>query len=147
MGKVGSNTIYRTLKNNGARPIIFYTHFLSEKGIKTCESDIKNAQTLDNPTISNYVANFRRKVVYRHVITSKAIKRQLVWYPNKSYRVITLVRDPIACAISKFFELIWFRYPEMVQENGTDTDDDITSLIPTTIRSKERPLDDRCPVN
>lgn len=127
MGKVGSNTIYRSLKNNGTQPI-FHTHFLSESGIQACEADIKYVSMKDTSTFSNYVSTFRNNVVYRHIITSKAIRRRFMRHPNKSYRVVTLVRDPIARAISEFFELIWFRYPEMVQENGTVANDDIISL-------------------
>ena len=86
MGKVGSSSVYNTLKTIVDIPI-YHTHFLSKEGI-------------------TYATNFFLKsgnAVPNNIILSKILRK----YLHKGIRIyiITLTRDPIAREISDYFQL------------------------------------------
>lgn len=91
MGKVGSTTVFkslRTLKNVD----VYHVHTLTRDGIEKVENMYKNN-------------SHRTRNIYEHLLESQYLRNQLdkgLEGKNK-WKVVTLVRDPIAKNISSFF--------------------------------------------
>ena len=86
-GKVGSSSVYYTLKNKTNNPV-FHIHRFSEEGIaNSSEEHLKSD----------------RKSLPLHLILSKHLRKKLLGYDSKIY-VITIIREPISRAISSFFQ-------------------------------------------
>jgi hypothetical protein len=92
MGKLGSTTVFKSLqvlKNLN----VYHVHTLTKNGIETVERMYKKSFC-------------RTHNIYEHLLESQYLKRQLdkgLEGRNK-WKVITLVRDPIAKNISSFFQ-------------------------------------------
>lgn len=86
-GKVGSTSVYKTLKKFTKRNI-FHIHNLSQKGI-----EISN----------NLHLKSERKSIPLHLIISKLLIKKLKKYQGEIY-IITIVREPISREISSFFQ-------------------------------------------
>jgi hypothetical protein len=84
-GKVGSTTVHKTIdKQPGYQS--FQTHVISEEGVaesrQSCPEDPEEI----------------------HLLVGEALRLALERYPDRQVRVITLVRDPVARAVSDIFE-------------------------------------------
>lgn len=83
MGKVGSATVLRTLQ--AARITVFHLHFLSAR----------------------LTAEKRRAAgwgpVPDHLFLGEQLRRRILARPNQRFKIITLVRDPIAVRASSLF--------------------------------------------
>jgi glycosyltransferase involved in cell wall biosynthesis/ubiquinone/menaquinone biosynthesis C-methylase UbiE len=90
MGKVGSSTILNSLKQCGFKNHIYHIHFLSEINIKRTEKAIRKSLSPKTPQ------HLKESVSVRQQIDNKS--RRIKW------KIITLVRDPIAQRISSIFE-------------------------------------------
>lgn len=104
-GKVGSSSVYHTLRNmNIGRPV-FHVHFINaiERRHRQLCSELKL-------TPSAYFARSRHLVVSRYL--NKEINRGL---QGKKWKVITLIRDPLKQKISSFFQLIDLIIPDFEQ--------------------------------
>lgn len=99
MGKVGSSTIHHSLEKLETKLPVFHTHFLSYQGLIEGEK-LKLANLTKNP-----------KYLY-NICLSHEIKKK-----TKKWKVISLVRDPIARNISAFFQNIRLYYPISYGEN------------------------------
>lgn len=86
-GKVGSTSVYITLKKFTKHPV-FHIHNLSDEGIETSNKLHLNSE---------------RKSIPLHLIISKLLKNKLKKYHGKIY-IITIVREPISREISSFFQ-------------------------------------------
>ena len=84
MGKVGSTTIYKTLKKYSPKAIVFHVHFLSDKYIN--ETDPKRYNYRSNKKLAENIRN-----------TIKA-------FPKNRIKIISLTRDPVSRDISNIFE-------------------------------------------
>ena len=103
MGKVGSKTIFHSLKETGVPNPVFHLHFLSEKGIHGAE---------------DYYKAFTGSGLPSHLQTSKFVKDLL----KKSrgalrWKIITMVRDPIARQVSDLFENLDFIMPDVSSQS------------------------------
>ena len=85
-GKVGSTAI-QTVINKLPGFGSFQTHFISEEGVNLARAI---HQDHDRDPI--------------HLKVGEALRRAMEEYPDKVVRVITLVRDPVARAVSNLFE-------------------------------------------
>ena len=103
MGKVGSSSIYKMLKNKKLVAPVFQVHFLSNKGIENTE---KYFQGLYKPKKGALEIN---KMLCKELAKS---------FNKKNWKIISLVRDPIARAISDFFQNVESYYPELIKKNG-----------------------------
>ena len=89
MGKVGSTSIEKTLKEMNLDIPIYHTHFLNHDRL---ESHIKRLKDRNSP-------------ILEHLKVSQHLTKELSTGPkNKKWKIVTLVRDPIARNISAFFE-------------------------------------------
>lgn len=87
-GKVGSSSVYKSIKKKISNSYIFHVHFLTEKNI--------------NHGI-NYHRNSKRKSVPYHFISS-IICSSFFIKRNEKIKVIVLFREPIARFISDFYQ-------------------------------------------
>ena len=87
IGKVGSSSVYYSLKEQFTRRI-FHIHYISEEGIKTSLSEHKTSS---------------RKSVPLHLITSKILSELLKKINHKTY-IITVFREPVQRKLSSFFQ-------------------------------------------
>jgi len=97
IGKTGTGTIYASLKAANLRRPLFHVHHLTE-------ASIKEALRFQKQRPSNPSATLRQSIFLAERLASKHDHVQKRW------DVISLVRDPVACAISAYFQSIdrWF---------------------------------------
>jgi len=84
MGKVGSASIYETIKKNDIKIKVFHIHFLSDF----------------------WLFNKLKKIDYakKNIIRGSKIRKYLKKNQHKRIKIITLVREPVSRAISDFFQ-------------------------------------------
>lgn len=89
-GKVGSSSVYKTLKNKLINNYVFHIHQLSDFGIENS---------------MNTHLNSDRKSLPMHLIVSSLLNKKLKDY-NDEVIIITLLREPVSRAISGIFQNI-----------------------------------------
>ncbi|HXV42375.1 MAG TPA: putative capsular polysaccharide synthesis family protein, partial [Anaerolineae bacterium] len=104
MGKVGSSTVYKSLQALKLDMPIYHPHFLTPELIETYEA--KRKQYFGTERMGDL------KHIWQCEYLSKQIKKGL---NGKKWKVVTLVRDPIARNVSAFFETL-----EVKLLNGSD---------------------------
>ncbi|MDG2112112.1 MAG: putative capsular polysaccharide synthesis family protein [Actinomycetota bacterium] len=107
MGKVGSTTVADSLEALGDRPHVYHTHFLTPTGIAWAEEQYR----------SNYA---RTRALPLHVIDSILLRERLDAGATLGWRVVTLLRDPVARNLSSFFQTMYLDRPDV---DITDTSD------------------------
>lgn len=103
MGKVGSTSLYKTLKHAATRYPVFHIHWFSKKGLD--RADRINAQTLD-PIFDMHL---RRCKLLRACHDDGIIER---------CKIITLVREPIARELSNLFQDMHIFHPQLLDSDG-----------------------------
>ncbi|RMF29402.1 MAG: hypothetical protein D6759_13910, partial [Chloroflexi bacterium] len=106
MGKVGSSTVVASLEALSLDSPIYHIHTLTWEGIRSGERIYRAIYGDSRPP------SFSRM---KHLLASRHLRRQLdrgVRGPR--WKVITLVRDPIARNISDFFQLIDWWLPHFL---------------------------------
>ena len=104
MGKVGSRTVFRSLRNAAQNRPIYHVHFLSHEGIRRAEE---------------YGLGLRDPVVPAHIGRSKILSKKIDRVKSKvCWQIVTLVRDPIGWEISNFFHNATSHYPDLVDRDG-----------------------------
>jgi len=105
MGKVGSNTVHKTLLASGIQNPVFHVHFLTKEKIY---SNIKELEGKGLP-------------IAKHLLISKQLLEVKEKYGIKDWKIITLVRNVINARISAFFENIIrfsFDHPGLLSQDG-----------------------------
>jgi hypothetical protein len=88
MGKVGSNTIHKSLKNTALSDQLLQLHFLSDD-------------------LAARLKKFKKAGKYPyadHFYISLYVRKALEKYKGKPIKIITLTRDPIAIVVSNLFQ-------------------------------------------
>lgn len=95
MGKVGSSSLNRTLTQYCPDHEVFQVHVLSPEWIQTVESQLRAASK-----------SHGRPLVHSHLLASRYLAERLSERPapGKRWKVISMVRDPVARNISAFFQ-------------------------------------------
>ncbi len=109
MGKVGSTTVYHSLKNQLFLTPAFHVHCLGDRDLQEHEQAYLSKG--ENPNDFTYL---------RH---GKFLRKKLDEPSNIQWKIITLVRDPIARDISMFFQQIHRNFP-----NGLETEEIVNLL-------------------
>ena len=109
MGKVGSTTVYYSLKKQLPLTPVFHVHCLSENTLKEQEKSYYK------------IGKTPRDV--KHLRQGKFLNEQLNKFANINWKIVTLVREPIIREISIFFQQRDRNFP-----NGINTID-IISII------------------
>jgi len=103
MGKVGSSTIEKSLKSAAIKEPVYHIHFLSNEGI-------------------NFAEQYYRELncgLPRHLIRSKMLREAITSSSGNSWKIITLVREPIGRTISNLFQNVQDAHPQFINKNGT----------------------------
>jgi len=107
MGKVGSQTIERSLKAAQVAMPIYHTHVLVPTHIKKAEKNYygKQPSPLDKALLP-YTRSLFVSYYLRHQLDSGGLG------PTRRWKIITAVRDPIARNVSGFFQEITVQIPD-----------------------------------
>lgn len=104
MGKVGSTAVVHSLKRAHINREVYHVHFLSSMGIQEAERYHRQVGKLQTPY---------------HIRFSKILSRKIAKSKSKvQWKIITLVRDPIAWEVSNFFQNMENYYPELINAQG-----------------------------
>lgn len=112
MGKVGSTTIYESLQTLKGISV-FHIHVLAPKSITGAEHVYRNSFS-------------RTGKICQHLIESQYLRRQLDRnaQESKNWKIISLVRDPVAKNISAFFQMldsvIGYDYKTQIQNQAIE---------------------------
>lgn len=110
MGKVGSRTIVKSLRGAGLDSPIFHVHFLAEENLREWEE--------------RHRARWTRSGGAQHLWRSRYVLRLMDGPAPGQWDVITLVRDPVAQSVSRFFQLAAYPFGRaqlgLPDENGSD---------------------------
>jgi hypothetical protein len=95
MGKVGSSSIFYSLRQLGLNRLVDHAHFLDLDHLNQLEASLKAAYP-DPQALVNL----------RHVWRSQRFAKRLIRNPDTHFQAISLIRDPIARNVSNFFQQI-----------------------------------------
>jgi hypothetical protein len=103
MGKVGSQTVYRSLLEAGIKNPVYSVHMMAEENISKAEDYYKKINLPDA-----YFLDFGRR-----------IREKLAYTEHAPLKIITMVRDPIARELSQFFyHPLSIAHPILLDPNG-----------------------------
>ena len=105
MGKVGSTSVYSSLKSLHLNMPVYHVHFLTYEGIHWASQVYRQGFS-------------RTGLIGRHIFDSLHLRQQLdKGLPeNGQWKIVSLVRDPIARNISAFFQTLNLEFPEFDYE-------------------------------
>lgn len=98
MGKVGSTSVYASLKRLELDVPLYHLHFLN------------NLDDMEE-TVRRFPARAARSLEL--IATARKIRQEMARQPRKKWNIITLVREPIPRLVSVFFESIDDYIPNM----------------------------------
>lgn len=121
IGKVGSRTVYTTLRQGLSAAAVFHTHFLSSEGLEWLEKFVED----------HWDEQIRPGHLWDGLFVADSLRDQS---QSRRWRFVTLVRDPLARAISEFFEEldVHARYPfaeRMKAVGETGVSDELSELL------------------
>jgi hypothetical protein len=125
-GKVGSSSVYSSLKRLDARRAVYHVHFLSPRGIDNAVSFVKNS---DDP------------VLVHHLVLSQVLRRNLDRMSGMHLNVISLIRDPIARAVSDLFENIMMTDRHLVGPDGRIDVDGLLAVMLARLEAGHNSVD------
>ncbi len=130
MGKVGSSSIYASLKNLGLSVPIYHLHFLSQKSIQD---------------VRDYYLGLPHVPVPAHVESSKKLQTEISLSNGKvRWKVITLVRDPVARDISDLFQNMDRELPHVKKISQEAALNDLSCNILNTFQNFNESSDYAC---
>ena len=120
-GKVGSTTIYKSLKKENISNQIYHIHFLSRKGI--------------NNAINSH--KIQGKKLVPHLLLSDLLRRKIDNTKDVSWKIITSIREPIGFEVSNFFEsLEWIGPTREIMNDDREIDNKLlVSFLEEKIRN------------
>jgi hypothetical protein len=111
MGKVGSSTVYQTLRANNVSQIIYHLHFLSQENIVRISEKYKRAGI---PQKRVKIRQLLRGDI-DHLTASKALNN--IPHARRWY-IVSLVRDPVSTFLSHVFQNPTIHRPYLLGDNG-----------------------------
>ena len=123
MGKVGSTSICHALKNKNPLLPVYHLHHMNPKRIEKS---------------SLWHFNHGHSVLPEHLIVSTALSNY--FYNSCSdvtWKIITLVRDPVALQLASIFQNLEISYPMILNKDGTVDTSKANDLIISYLSNKE----------
>lgn len=119
MGKVASTSLYKTLRNLNLDASIYHLHVLQPSSIDRVMKSYRR-RFLHTPRIDEHIihSQYLRKLLDKGLRTSEP-----------KWKIITLVRDPVARNISEFFQRLPHQSGTIELESGYGIDANLRSLI------------------
>ncbi|KPA09281.1 family 2 glycosyl transferase [Candidatus Magnetomorum sp. HK-1] len=129
MGKVGSSTIKRSLNHAYVPNKIEYVHFLSWSSIKSIEK--------------NYLK--QNKQIPSHILQGKRLRQKIDQsLGHVRFKVISLVRDPVARDISDVFQNIERDIPHVLNLNKQQATEEVLKHILNILNQFDEKIDYAC---
>lgn len=116
MGKVGSQTVYSSLKNSNIKNQFYHVHFLSRKGIQDAKKYYRDSN----------------KIIPDHISQGEELALKIK-NPSEKIRFITLVREPVARDISDYFHNAHMFSSEIMDSSGQIVEEKIYKFIKNEI--------------
>lgn len=113
MGKVGSSTVEKSLKESGVNDPVYHLHFLSANGI---DGALKYYDTLDMG-------------IPVHLQRSMCLRSKLHEMGKANWRIITLVREPISREVSNIYQNLNDTHPELISELGEFDTSTVSKIV------------------
>jgi len=100
MGKVGSESVYASLRGSNLDLPVFHTHFMNPETVRKVTEYYaeKNAPPVD------------------HLIVSRHLYRKFETENRFPWKLVSMVRDPVAREISSFFQNLPLLYPDLYRK-------------------------------
>ncbi|MBW2020574.1 MAG: hypothetical protein JRI58_11090 [Deltaproteobacteria bacterium] len=130
MGKVGSITVYRSLKAAKIRNPIIHCHFLSRENIRNVEQYFLS---LPSQEVPDHIEKCKRVSHYIH----RNMKKH-------RWKVVTLVRDPVAREISDLFQNLKVVVPDLRVSKTTANIELATNTLLNTLKNFDESKDYAC---
>ena len=110
MGKVGSTSVLESLKACNVGYELFHVHVLSHEWIKKVNDQYRKASKVHG-----------RSQIGQHVLESMYLRTLLDrQFETIEWKIITIVRDPVARNISTFFQALPIYFPELHKNQERD---------------------------
>lgn len=107
MGKVGSSTVYDTLEQQCPQFQVFQVHVLTGDWIREVQAQYRAASR-----------DHGRPMLDEHVLASRYLATRIRRERGRRWKVVTLVRDPVARNVSTFFEAFDVYFSSAAAANG-----------------------------
>lgn len=131
MGKVGSSSVVDSLNHLRLDMEVFQVHVLTREWIRKVNGQYRDASKTHG-----------RPMVDEHLLASRYLRHMIDKFPTKHrWKVITMVRDPVAKNISAFFEAFPIYFPHEAQElkrSNLTVADKVTLLVDLFLTRFER---------
>ncbi len=114
MGKTGSSSVLAGLRGASVKNPTYQVHLLSQQGINT---------------FATFYRHLSPPIWPEHMNTSALLSRKLATPPRRRWKVISMVRDPIAVRVSAFFENLSLFHPEMIMPSGELRTDEVLHFL------------------
>ena len=115
MGKVGSSSVYASLKSTDIPNSIFHVHQLSHTGFNRKEAWLKFSNIKKVPD------DFKYSKKFRHIIDAN--REKMDW------KIITLTREPIGLIISGIFENMRMFFKQLLDIDKKPVKEDILDFL------------------
>lgn len=101
MGKVGSSTVVASLREHEPKLHIYHVHYITEAGLGGRESFYRHGY--------KQIGH-----VPQHLVEGRYVRHLMRrGKQDRRWSVVTLVRDPVACNISRFFQTLSVQHPDI----------------------------------
>jgi len=120
-GKVGSSSVYTSLRKSLKSSPVYHVHFLMDSGIKQA---VQFHRESSDPVLPH------------HLVLSQVLRKRLDRESNFHMKIITLIREPVGRALSDVFENIHRSWGQYV---GNDEITDLEGLRAEALRSLTDP--------
>jgi hypothetical protein len=117
MGHVASKTVAKTLSSHPQIGVpVIHTHWLSDIWLESFRQELQSSIT---------EGDYARAKMFRRKLDRLRQNREAVWADNKRIKIVTLVREPVARAVSTlFYELdkekpksYWKQFPRLEEKH------------------------------
>jgi len=133
MGKVGSSTIVNSLKNLSLNYTVYQVHVLTDEWISRVHGQYKRASRIHG-----------RPMLDTHLLASMYLREKLDGgHGERKWKVISLVRDPVARNISCFFQAFPVYFPGCPADMLSDGErvGELVDLFMEKFEEHETPLE------
>lgn len=101
MGKVGSTSVWETLTRSALPNPLYKVHYLSDQGIE------------EGGSVFSHLLGVPGTLPHSDAV--REVRARLAAEPGQPWKVVSLVRDPIARDVSSFVQIVHFVHPELTQ--------------------------------
>lgn len=101
MGKVGSTSVWETLTRSALPNPLYKVHYLSDQGIE------------EGGSVFSHLLGVPGTLPHSDAV--REVRELLAAEPDHPWKVVSLVRDPIARDVSSFVQIVHFAHPELTQ--------------------------------